>query len=259
VGQVVIGSDQFTASDPAQTFENITLTHKFPLLSTISRMAPSPDWFSGVYDFHPVVDGAWMEDFSVSSYPFDAGTEWGDTYAVHNSGPAPHYVISPLVASTVPSNGVLLDPTGETVLPVAKWSCVLQLQEEPEAAPTPAPTPRPKRGLTRQPTSTASHLTPGPTPAPTLTPTPRHTVAPASNPNEPPTGAEPVCLAYAKTCTLDEDCCSNRCHSGVCRGGNISAADRNGTRISAKDRGSIGGALGRGRHRERGGALRGRT
>jgi Spondin_N len=216
----VIGQDQFNSADPPQTFDDITLTPDFPLLSTISMMAPSPDWFSGIFDVNPAVDGVWLEEFSISTYPFDAGTEMGTTYSITNPASTPRSVIYPLVASTVPQNGILLDPTGTKVLPVAMWSCTLKTLSEPTAT-TPAPAPEPSE-------------------------------SPA---------AQPECFEYSQTCTVNADCCSQRCRSGVCRLSTALTTYRDGFRISIQDGGTnIGGAAGRDRSNGSGGGLlRGRV
>jgi len=130
-GDMVIGSSQFNAVDPPQIFETITLSPSFPYLSTISMMAPSPDWFSGFESFSPRGQGGfWFKSFEIATYPFDAGTEMGDTYSINNDSESPHEPIVPLTKDTVPDSGILLDPSGTTVLPVMTWKCTLKDNEE---------------------------------------------------------------------------------------------------------------------------------
>jgi len=125
-GDLVIGSGQFNARDPPQVFESITLGPSAPYLSTISMMAPSPDWFSGFSSFSPRGPGGfWFQTFELLTYPFDAGTEQGDTYSINNDPESPHGPIFPLTKDTVPDTGILLDPTGTKVLPVMAWRCSL--------------------------------------------------------------------------------------------------------------------------------------
>lgn len=94
----------------------------------MSIVAPSPDWFTGIYNFYAInIDaGAWYGSFDIFSYPWDAGTEMGDTYSIGNESEDPHLPIFQLTADTVPGSGILLDPTGTDVLPVARWYCSLQ-------------------------------------------------------------------------------------------------------------------------------------
>jgi len=131
-GKMVIGKTQLTQDQP-QIFETITLNPSNPYLSTISMMAPSPDWFSGLESFCPRGPGGfWFQSFEVATYPFDAGTESGMTYAIDNDPESPHGPIFPLTKDTVPESGILLDKTGTKVLPVSVWKCVLNDAEEEE-------------------------------------------------------------------------------------------------------------------------------
>ena len=125
-GDLVVGVDQFNRVDPPQIFDSITLSPGYPYLSTVSMVAPSPDWFSGIDSFSPRGPGGyWYETFEIATYPFDAGTEEGITYSINNADSVPHGPIYQLTPDTVPDSGILLDPTGTTVLPVATWRCDL--------------------------------------------------------------------------------------------------------------------------------------
>jgi hypothetical protein len=130
-GDMVVGSDQFNAVDPSQVLQSITLSPSFPYLSSISMMAPSPDWFSGLESFCPRGPGGfWFQSFEIATYPFDAGTEQGTTYTIANEAESPHGPIFQLTRDTVPKNGILLDPTGTTVLPVMTWNCFMTDSED---------------------------------------------------------------------------------------------------------------------------------
>ena len=125
-GELVVGWDQFNRNDPPQTLDPITLSPHYPYLSSISMVAPSPDWFSGFSSFSPRGPGGfWYETFSLATYPFDAGTEQGTTYTISNNAEPVHGPIFQLTKDTVPDSGILLDPTGTTVLPMITWTCTL--------------------------------------------------------------------------------------------------------------------------------------
>merc|ERR1712013_168125 len=82
-GDAVLGQATFNSDTQMQSFSSIDMTSTRHLLSTITMIAPSPDWFSGFYDFdaiNPMTD-TWFREFTIETYPFDAGTEEGDTYA----------------------------------------------------------------------------------------------------------------------------------------------------------------------------------
>lgn len=126
VGEFVVGEDQFNAFDPPQTLSNIQLSPEFPLLSSISMVAPSPDWFTGIPNFAPFDGGVWYESFDIATGPWDAGTETGETYALNNDPEPVQLPIAQITAANAPTSGALLDPSGTTILPMATWSCVLQ-------------------------------------------------------------------------------------------------------------------------------------
>ena len=123
-GDMTVGVNQFNAVDPPQTLEPVTLSPSFPYLSSISMIAPSPDWFSGFDSFSPRGPGGyWLQSFELATYPFDAGTEMGEEYSINNEPESSQGPIYPLTRDTVPNSGILLDPTGAEVLPVATWKC----------------------------------------------------------------------------------------------------------------------------------------
>jgi hypothetical protein len=90
--------------------------------------APSPDWFTGIYNFSPIdeVNQVWYDSFEIATYPFDAGTEKGDNFSPSNAAEDPQIPIFELTKETVPENGIFLNDSKTEVLPVALWTCELQ-------------------------------------------------------------------------------------------------------------------------------------
>jgi len=135
-GGFVVGNNQFNANDGPQIFDDIQLTSTFPMLSTITMAAPSPDWFTGIYNFSPIdpEQNVWYESFEIATYSWDAGTELGETYSLNNDPQEPHIPIFQLTNETIPGDsGILLDgESGTDVLPMALWSCTLQKTTEQE-------------------------------------------------------------------------------------------------------------------------------
>jgi hypothetical protein len=74
---------------------DISVTH--PLVTLVSMIAPSPDWFVGVADLSLRRNGAWVDSMSVVLYGWDAGTDVGTTYTAANAAAMPHVPITPLV------------------------------------------------------------------------------------------------------------------------------------------------------------------
>ncbi len=59
------------------TTVDIIISESHPLLSMVSMIAPSPDWFIGVHDLDLRQAGIWRDSFSIDLYPYDAGTDDG--------------------------------------------------------------------------------------------------------------------------------------------------------------------------------------
>jgi len=59
-----------------------------PLISIVTMIAPSPDWFVGVSGLSLLQDGAWVDALTVELLPHDAGTDSGSTYASPNDATA---------------------------------------------------------------------------------------------------------------------------------------------------------------------------
>ncbi|CAB9501502.1 Spondin_N [Seminavis robusta] len=126
-GDIVTGDVTFNRVVNDQVLDNIIFSREHPYLSSISMIAPSPDWFTGFYDYDPRSDNgnSWAREFTLLTYPWDAGTEQGTGYRLGNSAESPHKVISQFTRETVPENGIFLSSTGNEVLPVASWCCTL--------------------------------------------------------------------------------------------------------------------------------------
>lgn len=120
-GPPVVGSNLFFSSSDEQNLSPVRLTMDHPYLSIATMLAPSPDWFTGISSWNAVSDGTWYDSFSIETYPWDAGTEAGSTYSIN--GTPESGSIARITTATVPSNGILLNPDGDDVYPVARWEC----------------------------------------------------------------------------------------------------------------------------------------
>lgn len=74
---------------------NINVTSDYPLVTLLSMIGPSPDWFVGISGLS-LVDGAgeWREQLVVNLYPYDAGTEEGTEFSLSNPATSPQETIS---------------------------------------------------------------------------------------------------------------------------------------------------------------------
>lgn len=58
----------------------VTVTSKFPLVSAVAMIAPSPDWFAGAADVNLMENGQWVSRKSVDLFAYDSGGDDGATY-----------------------------------------------------------------------------------------------------------------------------------------------------------------------------------
>ena len=75
---------------------DITLTTDHPLVTLLSMIAPSPDWFVGVsgLSLRNTSDDGWQPSLSVDLFPYDAGTEEGTEFSLNNAATSPQGTIA---------------------------------------------------------------------------------------------------------------------------------------------------------------------
>lgn len=64
------------------------------LVSLVTMLAPSPDWFVGVVDVPLFEDAAWIERVELDLTPWDAGTDSGAEFTSDNADTQPRQAIS---------------------------------------------------------------------------------------------------------------------------------------------------------------------
>ena len=99
-----LGSAQGTIS------ETIEVSSDYPFVSLATMIAPSPDWFIAVNSENLrsgniAVNNGWKTTFIVDVFPYDAGTEEGNTYSTNNLATSPQGVITSL-SNLSPFDGV---------------------------------------------------------------------------------------------------------------------------------------------------------
>ena len=76
-------------SPGSDTFE-VVVHERFPLVTLVTMLGPSPDWFAGVTSLSLMdAGGAWVERLEVPLYPLDAGTDSGTSYNSPNEDTSP--------------------------------------------------------------------------------------------------------------------------------------------------------------------------
>lgn len=86
----------FTAISTA-TLTDVEISSEFPLVSVISMIAPSPDWFIGIEKVSLLDNlGEWKTNIEIDVYPWDAGTDSGSSYTASDLPTNPPEGISSL-------------------------------------------------------------------------------------------------------------------------------------------------------------------
>jgi len=85
-----------TASDVVLEF---TLTRTHPLVTLVSMVAPSPDWFVGVHKLALFESNQWHDKVTVPLEVYDAGSDDGASFASADLEAVPHAPIRTLTSS----------------------------------------------------------------------------------------------------------------------------------------------------------------
>lgn len=86
--------------NPSPDSVSVTLqvSTDFPLVTLVSMVAPSPDWFVGVAGLNLYEGGAWVDEKVVELWPYDAGTDSGPSYASPNQPTNPAEPVSRIMS-----------------------------------------------------------------------------------------------------------------------------------------------------------------
>jgi hypothetical protein len=102
---VLVGSD--VPVSPGSTSLDFQVSVDYPLVTLVTMVAPSPDWFVGVSGLSLLENGDWVGERSVDLLPWDAGTDSGRTYRAADLVTSPPEPVQRLtVAPVVVDNAV---------------------------------------------------------------------------------------------------------------------------------------------------------
>lgn len=101
-GAVLLGTD--LDPTPGSTSLTFDIDENHPLVTLVSMIAPSPDWFVGVAGVNLFEGGAWVDEVSFTLVPWDAGTDSGSTYASEDQATEPPQPIRDLTGMSPFSN-----------------------------------------------------------------------------------------------------------------------------------------------------------
>ena len=103
-----------TGNSNAGTVElEFDINETYPLVTLVSMVAPSPDWFVGVRDLSlfDTAAGDWKDTVTVDLKVYDAGTDSGSTFTASNADTQPADPIA-LLSSTVSTDTDFTDGVG---------------------------------------------------------------------------------------------------------------------------------------------------
>jgi len=84
------------------------MSRDFPLVTLVSMIAPSPDWFVGVDSLNMIENGQWVTNKVVTLYGKDAGTDSGVSFASPDQVTLPRGVVTQFTGFPAIQNGVIV-------------------------------------------------------------------------------------------------------------------------------------------------------
>ena len=74
---------------PGTALTSFTVSEDHPLITLVTMIAPSPDWFIGVHGTSLMEDGQWVDSLTVPLLAYDAGTDSGVGFFSGNANTNP--------------------------------------------------------------------------------------------------------------------------------------------------------------------------
>lgn len=81
-------------ASPGNTTVTINVSPQFPLVTLVTMVAPSPDWFVGVHGLDLRNGSKWQNQLIVDLFAYDAGTEQGAGFSLSNPDTVPRQPIA---------------------------------------------------------------------------------------------------------------------------------------------------------------------
>lgn len=106
---------QATALSPGMLTDTIRLDAAHPLLTVVTMIAPSPDWFAALRGENLLANGQWVAQRTVPARAYDAGTDSGPAFT---SPDQPTRPAEPVAALRLPPAG---GPATAEGPPVGQW------------------------------------------------------------------------------------------------------------------------------------------
>ena len=87
-----------TFNSPGSRASMVSVDAEYPLISIVTMVAPSPDWFAGIHDVDLRPGGIWAREMIIDLDPYDSGTDAGVNYNSGNSNIVNHLPIENIEA-----------------------------------------------------------------------------------------------------------------------------------------------------------------
>ncbi len=173
---IAITGGPIPTSPDSTTINSVTIDHDFPLITLVTMIAPSPDWFVGVSGLSLLDEqGEWMNEIVVPLFPYDSGTDDGPDFTSGDDDSDPAEAIFRI-------NDSDLFPV-ETL---GTFTFTRIDEPDPTLTPTSTATAVPTETQTLVPTETATAI-----PTETIVPTATSTAAPNPEMTPTPVATEP--------------------------------------------------------------------
>jgi hypothetical protein len=91
-------------NSPGNTSFTFQASTEFPLVTLVTMVAPTPDWFVGVHGFDLRDGGGWKNHATVDLFGYDAGTEEGVNFSLSNPATVPPQPIALLRVPFAPTD-----------------------------------------------------------------------------------------------------------------------------------------------------------
>lgn len=99
----------FAGNNSNATINNVTISEDFPLITLVSMVAPSPDWFIAINSLNlrsgnDAINNGWKATFAMDVFAYDAGTDSGTDYTSGNLVSTPREPINMITGFPINGN-----------------------------------------------------------------------------------------------------------------------------------------------------------
>lgn len=93
------------SGSPGSASMEFDISQRFPLVTLLTMVAPSPDWFVGVSGLALFANDQWIDEVRVDLYAHDAGTDSGASYESPDQVTTPAQNITRITGYPAATNG----------------------------------------------------------------------------------------------------------------------------------------------------------